>query len=67
MGTKKIGEAIRQLFRDGDRPLRDAAAKELGELKRALRDVVRHNDSGEVLHRDVDRAWSLIREIAAED
>lgn len=37
MATQKIEEAIRQLYREGDRPLRDAALKELKTLRRAAR------------------------------
>lgn len=37
MSTKKIEEALRQLYREGDRSLRDAALKELKNLRRAAR------------------------------
>lgn len=34
MRTQKIEEAIRQLYREGDRPLRDAALAELAAIRR---------------------------------
>lgn len=37
MATRKIEEAIRQLYREGDRPLRDAALEELVALRYAAR------------------------------
>jgi DNA-binding IclR family transcriptional regulator len=65
MSTQKIEEAIRQLYREGDRPLRDAAERELVTLKRAIRDIV-HRGYGykEISTRDLDAAWELLRTIA---
>lgn len=37
MSTKKIEQALKQLYREGDRPLREAATQELKNLRRAAR------------------------------
>lgn len=64
MSTQKIEEAIRQLYREGDRPLRDAAMVQLATIRRVAKTWREDLDATPEAKRELHEVLSAIAEEA---